>query len=87
MGKVKFTVQPQRSDGSGYVPCELHRATSFALIREEAFTREGRAFKVCRVAGRYQTRNQAESAAEANRQSHEPLARNLVRRLGKRIVT
>ncbi len=86
MAKPNFVVQPQRSDGRGWVPCELHRATSFAVIRVETFVRKGRKYSASRVIGRYTTKSQAEGSAEANRKSFEPTPRGLVRKLGRRIV-
>lgn len=87
MAKPTFEVQPQRSDGRGFMPCDPHRATSFAVIRVDKFTKSGRKFTAKRVIGRYNTKTQAEGAAEANRRSFEPTARHLVRKLGLRIIS
>lgn len=86
MAKIEFTVQPQRSDGKGYTPCELHRATSFAVVKTEKFTRRGRKFTVSRVIGRYSNKREADGAADFNRRAHQPTASHLIRKLGRRIV-
>ena len=86
MAKPEFIVQPQRSDGRGWVPCELHQATSFAVIRVERLTRKGRKYTASRVISRHNTRNQAEGLAAANRKAFEPKPRHLVRKLGLRII-
>ena len=86
MAKPSFLVQPQRSDGRGYIPCELHQATSFAVIRMEKLTRKGKAYTASRVIGRYPTRNQAQAMADCNVKATTPLARQLVRKLGQRII-
>lgn len=81
-----FTVQPQRSDGRAYILCDLHRATSFAVVRTDKVRRHGKVYTINRVIDRCPTRNQAESLAEANRRSFAPEARHLVRKLGQRII-
>lgn len=81
-----FLVQPQRSDGRAYVLCDLHRATSFAVVRIDKIRRHGKTYTVNRVIERCPTRNQAESLAEANRRSFEPEPRHRVRKLGVRII-
>lgn len=86
MAKPTFEVQPQRSDGRGFIPCEIHRATSFAVIRIEHFTKSGRKFVAKRVISRHNTKTQAEGIAAANRKSFEPTPRHLIRKLGMRIV-
>jgi hypothetical protein len=86
MSKPDFIVQPQRSDGRGFVPCELHRATNFAVIRVENFTRKGRRFTASRTIARFATKSQAEGLAESNRKLHTPTAKHLIRKLGQRIV-
>lgn len=86
MAKPNFTVQPQRSDGRGWVPCELHRATSFAVVRAETITRQGKKFTASRVIGRFSTKTLAEGFADTNRKAHEPTPRHLVRKLGRRII-
>lgn len=86
MAKPDFIVQPQRSDGRGWVPCELHRATSFAVVRVETFTRKGRKFTASRVLERFSTKTQAEGLAAANRKAFEPTPRHLVRKLVQRII-
>ena len=86
MARPDFIVQPQRSDGRGWVPCELHRATSFVVVRVETFTRKGRKFMASRVLERFSTKTQAEGLAAANRKAHEPTPRHLIRKLGQRII-
>ena len=86
MSKLEFSVQPQRSDGRGYIPCELHRATSFALIRTERYTRKGNKFTFSRVIERFGDKAQAEGAADFHRKRHAPTPASLVRKLGRRIV-
>ena len=87
MTKLDFIVQPQKSDGRGWVPCEVHKATGFAVLRVETFKKRGRKFTACRVLARFQTKAKAEDLAQANKKSHEPLARCLVRKLGQRVVS
>lgn len=86
MAKPVFEVQPQRSDGRGYIPCEIHCATSFAVIRIDNFTRRGRKFTAKRVLSRHRTKTEAEGAAASNRRAFEPLAKHLVRKLEQRII-
>jgi hypothetical protein len=86
MAKPEFIVQPQRSDGRAYVPCEIHQATSFAVIRVEKFTKKGRKYTASRVLDRFSSKTRAEGLAEANRKATEPLARHLIRKLGRRIL-
>lgn len=81
-----FIVQPQRSDGRAYLLCDLHRATSFAVIRIDKVRRHGKTYTINRVIERCPTKNQAESLAEANRRSFEPEPRHKVRKLGVRII-
>lgn len=83
MAKTEFQVQPQRSDGRGYVPCELHRATSFAVIRTDRIRRAGKLYTASRVLARFATSNQAQLLADANTQSFLP---STAYRLGKRII-
>lgn len=80
---TSFSVQPQRSDGRGFVPCEPHRATSFALVKTEAFTRRGRKYKTSRVVERFQTKAQADGAKLLNEMSHKP---SIAYKLGRRII-
>jgi hypothetical protein len=86
MARPTFAVQPQRSDGRGWVPCEPHQATSYAVIRTEKSTRSGRKFTSSRVIGRYGSKREAEGAADFQHKATEPLARHLVRKLGRRIT-
>jgi hypothetical protein len=82
MPRPKFTVQPQRSDGRGYVPCEVHRATSWAVIRTEQFRRKGKLYTASRVVDRFSTKTLAEGFAHSSNQRFEPLG---LYKLGKRI--
>lgn len=86
MARPEFIVQPQRSDGRAWVPCELHRATVFAVVRVEHFTRKGRKFKSSRVVERCHTKTNAESIAAMHNKRYEPTPRHLVRKLGVRII-
>lgn len=86
MTKHTFIVQPQRSDGRGYIPCELHRATSFAVLHTEHFQRRGRKFTTSRVIGRYGSKREAEGMADHQRRAYAPTPAHLVRKLGRRIV-
>lgn len=87
MARPTFTVQPQRSDGRGYHPCEPHRATSWVVIRTESFNRSGRKLTASRVMSRHGDKAEAEGAADFQRKRHEPLPRHLVRKLGRRIIS
>ena len=83
MPRPEFTVQPQRSDGRGYVPCEPHRATSFAVLRTEKFRRNGKSFTTSRVVDRFATRTLAQGFADMNNQRFTPPE---TYKLGKRII-
>jgi hypothetical protein len=87
MPNPDFIVQPQRSDGRGYVPCEVHRATSWAVVRVQKFTQKGRKFTASRVIARCGTKNQAEGLAQSNLKSFAPTPRELIRKLGRRIIS
>jgi len=86
MARPQFTVQPQRSDGRGWIPCEPHRATSFAVVRTEEGKVRGKLYKVSRIIARCTTRTQAESLVEMNTLSYQPTPRHKVRKLGRRII-
>ena len=83
MARPNFTVQPQRSDGRGFVPCELHRATSFAVIRTEKFRRQGKLYTASRVVECFTTRTLAQGFADMSNKRFEPLG---LYKLGKRII-
>lgn len=83
MPRPEFAVQPQRSDGCGYIPCEPHRATSFAVLRTEKFRRQGKLYTVSRVVDRFATRTLAQGFADMNNQRFAPLE---TYKLGKRII-
>ena len=83
MARPNFTVQPQRSDGRGFVPCEPHRATSFAVLRTEKFRRQGKLYTASRVVERFATRTLAQGFADMSNQRFEPLG---LYKLGKRII-
>ena len=85
--KTTFTVQPQRSDGVCYLPCEPHRATSWAIVRTDKFTKNSRPYTTSRVVSRCSTKNQAESLALANTKSFAPTPLHLIRKLGHRIFS
>ena len=80
---ITFEVQPQRSEGRGYVPCGVHQATSWALVKTERYTARGRKFVVLKVIGRYKTRTEAEGMKSANNQSHKKVRGY---KLGRRII-
>lgn len=86
MARPDFIVQPQRSDGRGWIPCEPHKATSFAVVRVEKLTRKGKPFTASRVIDRCNTKTQADGLAQANRQRFAPTPAHKVRKLGQRIV-
>ena len=75
MTKPTFLVQPQRSNGRGFIPCEIGFATSFAVLRVEKFTRRGKPYKLSRVVGRFPTKTQADGEALSRNKSFEPLPR------------
>ena len=81
-----FQVQPQRSNGVCYIPCEQHQATSFAVVKVETFTRKGRKFTTSRVVDRCATKTAAEGLASANNKRFAPTPAHLIRKLGRRIV-
>ena len=60
-----YIVEPQRSDGRGFVPCELHQATSFACIEHTVWTSRGKKLSAKRVIKRFPARNSALLEAEA----------------------
>lgn len=87
MPKSSYLVEPQRSDGRCYIPCELHQATSFAVIEVKKWTKrlsgKTRHFTSRRVITRKPTRNSAQLEAEAMTRRAEPLD---LYKLGKRII-
>lgn len=85
--KTTFFVQAQRSNGHAYVPCPVQRATSWAVIREDVYTRGRVKHRTISVHSRHSTRTQAQGMADANNKSFAPTPRNLIRKLGLRIVT
>ena len=78
-----FHTEPQRSDGRCYVPCELHKATSFAVIETKKWTSKGRKFTSRRVIKRFPNRNSADLETAAMTRRWEPW--NFYK-LGKRII-
>lgn len=86
MRQPKFIVQPQRSDGRGYIPCEPHRATTFAVVKIQQVQKRGKLFTVNKVIDRCTNANLAEGLAEYNRRSYAPTAPHLIRQLGRRLI-
>lgn len=83
-----FHAEAQRSDGRCYVPCELHKATSFAVIETKRWSKKlsggaRRNFTSRRVIKRCTTMNAAELEATAMSRRFEPLNGY---KLGKRII-
>lgn len=83
---IEFIVQPQRSNGHCFEPCEIHRATSFAVVRVDKVVRAGKRVTISRVIGRYSTKTEANGMAEANRKSFARPPAHTVRKLGRRII-
>ncbi len=83
MPKPVYHVEAQRSDGRCFIPCELHKATSFAVIETLKWTRNSKKFTARKVIKRFSTRNAAilEADAMARRQSSPTLYK-----LGRRII-
>ncbi len=63
MTKITFRAQPQRSDGTRFIDCEIHRATSFAVVKTEKFTRDKVKYTIHRVVERCKTLPMAMSSA------------------------
>lgn len=63
MARAKFIVQAQRSDGFAYVDCEVHRATSWAVVKTQQLRLKGKPYTTRKVISRHQTRTQAEGEA------------------------
>lgn len=82
-----FLVEPQRSDGRCFIPCEPHQATSFAVIEITKWSKrlggKTRKFTARKVIARRNTRNAAELEAQAMTRRHEPLG---FYKLGQRII-
>lgn len=83
MTKPTYEVVPQRSDGRCFVPCEIHKATSFAVIETIKWTRQRKRYTSSRVIKRFSTKNAAhlEAAAMARRSESPTLYK-----LGRRII-
>ena len=86
MSRSTYTVQAQRSDGTRYIDCEVHRATNWAVIKLTNKTVKGRRYSTREVLGRYATRTQAQGMADANTKVTAPTPRHLIRKLGLRLV-
>lgn len=86
MARPQFIVQAQRSDGTRYVDCEVHRATNWAVIKLTKKNVKGRTYTVREVLARFATKTQAQGLADANIARFVPTPRHLVRKLGVRIV-
>ena len=86
MPKTCFYVQPIRSDGFKFVPCEIQRATFFAVMREDSASYRGKPIKATRIIAKYSKKSEAQSMADLNNQRFAPTPAHLVRKLGRRIV-
>lgn len=77
MPKPRFITQPQRSDGRAYVDCDVHRATSWAVIKI--------AGRVRAVISRHSTKTQADGEVSSRTLNAEgpPRQYKLGRRMGK----
>lgn len=84
MAKAKFIVVAQRSNGEGYVDCEPHRATSFAVKKQ--WKSKGRVY--LQTLSRHSTRTQAQSEADYRTRSASPITGiyKLGQRMAKRIA-
>lgn len=65
MPRATFIAEPQRSDGKGYIPCELHRATSFAVVKVQSFQLRSKRYTTRAVLSRHTNLNQANFEAHA----------------------
>lgn len=86
MARPQFIVQAQRSDGTRYVDCEVHRATNWAVIKVIKKSVKGRKYFTREVLGRYATKTEAQGLADMNTKRFEPTPRHLIRKLGVRIT-
>ena len=81
---ISYSVQPQRSNGRGFEPCELHQATSFAVIKTEKYTSRGRKFTHARMIARFASGAEAIADMERREKNMGPFPRAY--KLGKRLV-
>lgn len=84
MPKPIFTTTPQRSDGHGYIDCEPHRATSWAVRKSEKLRRGRTLYTVSTIIARCDTRSQADNLRDYAARSVEPPSR--LYRLGARMA-
>jgi len=82
MTRPVFLVEPQRSSSNGWLACEPYKASTFAVVKTERFSRKRKEYIVRTVIARYPTFKLAQELADANTKSYQPL-RTYV--LGKRI--
>lgn len=61
MPKSKYIVQPQRSNGTAYVPVDITRATSFAVMKETWIKAGETRYKTLKFVSRHSTRTHADS--------------------------
>lgn len=93
MGKPTYTTIPQRSDGRGYIDCEVHRATSWAVRKSEKRkggtrgTSMNKYIEVSAIVSRHDTRAQADLDRDYHTRSYEKPSRayKLGQRMGVRI--
>ena len=83
MTRAKFLVQAQRSNGLAYVDCEVHRATSWAVVKTQQLRLKGKPYMTRKVVSRHQTRTQAEGEASSQNLNAAGPLRQYV--LGKRM--
>jgi hypothetical protein len=82
MAKPIYIVQPNRSDGRGYIVCDTHRATSFAVVKQISRRINGKIYLTCTTHSRHSNRNQANGAAE---HLNRGVVSNVVYKLGQRM--
>lgn len=83
MARAKFIVQAQRSNGFAYIDCEVHRATSWAVIRIRKARIKSKEYTYRNFVSRHQTRTQAEGEALSHNLNAAGPTRQY--RLGKRM--
>lgn len=81
---IEFLIQPQRASERGFIPCEPHQATRFAVIRKETYWKNKRKLRVSRVLGSYPTLREAEDARLTNEKNASKFGHSY--KLGKRML-
>ena len=67
-----YFIQPQRSEGAGFFPCEEHRAQRFAIYRKTPYRRGGRYFTVTTFIAAYERKTRAYNAFAQLTREQEP---------------